>query len=121
MAAIRAEGDLSSPIKPCPHLTPTGANVVCDLLPGMLIGWQVCAGCDQQTPPIEPIELSPPIPEKGFTQEANRMEDPCFHRGTIATNRDEVCCGMLYTYDCTLGEFGGRVTVSDCAGCPKYE
>lgn len=117
-------------LPPCPHRTPTGANVVCDLLPGLLIGWQVCEGCDGEDPEntlrsdresrVTVVRgTSTAVGERG-AEEARRLNDPCFHRGSIPTNREEVCCGMLYTYDCALGEFGGLVTVSQCAGCEKY-
>lgn len=54
-------------------------------------------------------------------QLAERIQYPCSHRSDEPSNREEVCCESMWTYACALGEFGGTVSVHQCAGCEKYE
>lgn len=123
-----------SELTPCPNRT--GRS--CRLFPA---GWNVsnagCAICRSDWrggPPTRAEEVSI-LPVLTDTQPApaaqenlgDRLVDPCVHRGTIALNRETVCCGAMYEYACALGIVGqataaaGRVTVADCAGCGRYE
>ncbi len=130
----------------CKHWSTHEHGGRCDHAPEVvLLNDVLCAGCRLECQvtkvswPPEHVSELPPSVARGlglstvkhadpvvfhFEPELTnhpRLMDPCIHKGTVPTNRGEVCCVALETYVCERGVNGGLVTISQCAGCEKYE